>query len=294
MKNSLKKSVDRPLTISESRFVQEYLVDLDVDLAAPRAGIAPMVARGLLQAKRIQDAIARERRGRLGRTQIYGDEVLRRWWQLATADVRELTQVRFVNCRYCWGIDHRFQYRDHELQEALARHRASEAGLPPENRTAFDDLGGGGFNGQADPCRGLDWASRAIAHGGDPDAVAAMVNAERAGHVESSCPACDGEGVETVWVADSRTLSPAAAVLFNGVKISKDGRVEIQVRDRDKAHDRVAQHLGLLVKKTVQVNLDPSQLTDEQLEQALEQFSRLVGRGPTVIEHEGAGAEDDD
>lgn len=281
----------RAMSRDEARFVDEFMVDLDVEGAAARAGVLVSRARGWLQSERVQTALARERAKRNSRTQIYGDEVVRRWWLLANADARELQQVRFVNCRYCWGLDHRFQFRDHELQEARARHLGEMMGRPVELRVEFDDLGGGGFQGQKDPCRGPGWAQTAIDAGADTESTLLLVNASH------DCPACDGLGERFIWTADSRTLSPAAAMLYNGVSISKEGKVTINLRDRDAALNQLAKHLGVLdrVQRSVNVNLDPTQLTDEQLEAALQQFGRLTG-GPvprpgdsaedvTVIEH---------
>jgi phage terminase small subunit len=264
-----------PLAPAENRFVEEYLVDLDVDSAAERAGLEVDRARRALGEVRVQNALRRARTSRASRTQIYGDEVVRRWWLLANADARELQQVRFVNCRYCWGLDHRFQFRDHELQEARARHLGEMMTRPPELRVEFDDLGGGGFQGQKDPCRGPGWAQTAIDAGADTESTLLLVNSTH------DCPACDGLGERFIWTADSRTLSPAAAMLYNGISISKEGKVTINLRDRDHALTQLAKHLGVLdrVQKSVNVNLDPTQLTDEQLEAALQQFGRLTGHG---------------
>lgn len=62
------------------------------------------------------------------------------------------------------------------------------------------------------------------------------------------CETCKGEGLRTPVVADTRYLSPAAARLYAGVKITKDG-IEVKQRDQDGALMNLAKHLGLLVDR---------------------------------------------
>lgn len=264
------------LTVGDRRFVEEYLVDLNPKEASSRAGLSPQTGSVLLGKPRIQLALTRERAKRQTRTEIYADEVLRRWWLLARADAREFTQVRRVNCRRCWGRNHQHQFRDHELIEAEMAHEAKQKKLSPESRIEFNDLGGGGFDGYAEPCRGAKATERLLEMG-----IAVEPTADH------DCPACDGLGQVTVWVNDSRHYTPAGAILYDGVKVSKDGSIEVKLRDRQHAEDMVAQHLGMLVQRTAIVNIDPTQLSDEQLDTVLRQFAIMDGRAEApVIEHE--------
>lgn len=241
------------LTISDRRFVEEYLVDLSAKEASVRAGLPPGAGSQLLSQSRIQLALERERAKRQTRTEIYADEVLRRWWLLATADVRELVQLRRVCCRHCYGIDHQYQYTKDELRRAVQSHQVDllRRGVPQDRWSEFDDLGGDGFDGTRPPAE--------------------------------DCTECFGEGVPSVWLEDSRNYSPAAAVLFDGVKVSKDGSLELKLRDRSAALDNVAKHLGMLVQRQAIMTIDPTQLTDDQLDAALRQFARLEGK---TIEHD--------
>ena len=75
------------------------------------------------------------------------------------------------------------------------------------------------------------------------------------------------------------TLGPAAAKLYNGVKVGKDGAVELLLRDRNWAMDRVMDHLGMKVQRHQHQIVPPAQMTDEQLDAALAAFG-------VVIEHE--------
>lgn len=273
------------LPAAHMRFAQEYVLDLDPEASALRAGLQdPEMGRDLLAKKAVQVAIQTMVQQRGHRTEIYADEVLRRWWLLATADAREFTQVRRVNCRRCWGRNHQYQFRDPELIEAEMRHNVAQLRLDPDKRTKFNDLGGPGFNGYAEPCRG-------------PAAVERLLNmgVEVEGTSDHDCPGCDGMGEVTVWINDSRHYSPAGALLFDGVRVSKDGSIEVKHRDRDHAAEMVAKHLGMFVTRSVNLDLDPTKLTDEQLDQVLERFGHLqeqeTGR---LLEHSPGGEAETD
>jgi hypothetical protein len=83
--------------------------------------------------------------------------------------------------------------------------------------------------------------------------------------------------VPQVWVADTRHLSPAAALLYDGVEVSRDGSMRIKTRDRGWADQMVAAHLGIAVRGGSgrdQVPLDPTRMSDEQLELAVNAFRR--------------------
>ena len=63
-----------------------------------------------------------------------------------------------------------------------------------------------------------------------------------------SCPECEGEGVEEVFVADIETLTGPERKLFAGIRMTKYGP-EVVLRDQDKARDNIAKYLGLLVER---------------------------------------------
>src|SRR5216684_4156929 len=248
-------------SLGERRFVEEYLLDNNPREAARRSGLQAGEGHHLLSTRRVQQAIAVERSRRATRTNIYADEVLRRWWLLATADVRELVQIRRVCCRHCYGIDNRYQFTKDELRRAVQRHQQIQLDrhIPENSWVEFDDHGGDGYNGTAPPA--------------------------------ADCTECFGEGIPSVWLEDSRNYSPAAAILFDGVKVSKDGALELKLRDRSGALDKVAQHLGMLVQRQAIMTIDPTQLSDDQLDAVISQFARLEGR---TIEHNESVEEADE
>ena len=140
-------------------------------------------------------------------------------WDIATADVRELVEYRRTCCRHCHGEGFGYQFTTQELakREADARLEWSKRESKKlDDVFVFDRLGGDGYDKRRDP------------------------------HPE--CAVCFGEGVEDLFIHDTRNLSPAAAALYAGVKRTKDG-IEVKIEDRQAALVTMFKHLGLIVDK---------------------------------------------
>ena len=197
------------MTPKQNRFVQEYCVDFNATQAYLRAGYsesgAGQSAHELLKNPEIMEAVAERMADISAAAAITTDGILRRWWEIANADPNELTQVRRVNCRHCHGFDHAYQWTEPEYTAAVAR--AVNAGVQVP-----DGLGGFGFNPE--------------------------------GEAHPECPQCAGEGVETVYVADTRKLKGSAKRLYAGVQKTKDG-VKILTRDQDAAMANLARCMGM-------------------------------------------------
>lgn len=111
---------------------------------------------------------------------------------IVRADPNQLAQFRRVNCRYCWGENHLYQWRDiAEFDKAAAQ--ASRDGKPEP------EYGGLGFVDNAIP--NLD------------------------------CPKCCGEGMGQLYMADTALLDGDARQLYAGAKLGKFG-VEILLEDK--------------------------------------------------------------
>ena len=131
--------------------------------------------------------------------------------QIASADVNELIGTRIGACRFCHGDNHLYQWKEREFLEACQR---AEQADPPE---PLPDIAGGfGYRRTAAP--------------------------------HPSCPECEGEGVMRVVPQDSRNLSPAAKMIYEGVKKTRDG-FEIKIADRHKARENAARILGAFVDR---------------------------------------------
>lgn len=237
-----------PLTDREERFVQEYLKDQRASAAARRAGVPIASARSFacraLQRPEIAMRIAVLQNEHRKRISLDTEDLLDRLARIVKADPRELIEFRRCNCRHCWGEGFRHQYTDAELRMARARHardvkRAQAEGrdLTEDVPLEFDPEGGGGFNANNDP---------------NPE-----------------CPECNGDGVGVPFLKDTRELSPEAAALFAGLKITKDG-VEVKTHDPMRAIELIGKHLGTFADN---VNVK-GQLTVTQLAR------RMRDRGP--------------
>jgi phage terminase small subunit len=250
-----------PLSQKQLEFAAEYVVDLDAEAAAIRVNLAPAEGPSLLKSPAVRAAVQALQVQSSLRTTISADEVLKRWWLLANADARELQQLRHVACRFCHGDNHRYQLTPDQRRRLTLAHSvgvAAVAYLPPELRRPLDDFDDEPYDGTRDP------------------------------HPE--CPECFGDGTLSIWMADTRTLSPAAAYLYNGVEVN-NGKMKMVIRDRDHALGQVAKHLGMFPQAPqMNLNLNPAAMTDDQLDAAIRQFSELAGHPvPRTLEHAPQG-----
>lgn len=213
------------LTARQRAFCEEYLVDLNAAKAAVRAGFTANYANKhtaeLMAKPHVAEEIARLMAVRSERVAVTADMVLERWWKIATADPNDLIQFRRTACRYCYGVDHAYQWQDAEELERAKKAAAIAAGKysPP------DEAGGLGFVRTADP--------------------------------HPACPKCNGEGFGGIHANDTRRLKGPAALLYAGAKETKDG-FEIKMIDQAKALENVARHLGMFVDKVEHTSPDGS------------------------------------
>lgn len=112
------------------------------------------------------------------------DEIVDQLVAITRADPNLVSQYRRVNCRFCWGEENKYQWRDESEYEA-ALSKAAENGKPPP------EDGGIGFIDNADP---------------NPD-----------------CPRCQGEGKGQMIINDTRDLEGDELTYYLGVKQTKNG-----------------------------------------------------------------------
>ena len=200
----------------EQLFVAEYLRHFNAAHAARKAGYSSASAGRtgyqLLQYPEIKEAIAEAVVARLDALKLDAEDVLKEWAAIVRADPNEIMQVRRACCRYCYGIDGRYQYTPAEREKEYAAWEASDKALTE----LFDEKGGTGFDARLEP--------------------------------NPQCFECFGEGTLTVHVADTRDMSPGARALFAGVKQTKDG-IEVKLHSKEKALEFVARHIGMLKEK---------------------------------------------
>lgn len=138
--------------------------------------------------------------------------------QIATADVNELVQIRRECCRYCWGVNHEYQWTEWEYEDAIAVYERDAAlwnskGRPDGCAPVMPYAGGGmGFNHTLSP--------------------------------SAECPRCHGEGVARSFLNDTRYLSPAAKRLYAGAKLDKNGNVEVLMHSQAEARAQLMRIMG--------------------------------------------------
>lgn len=231
------------LNDSQVKFVNEYLIDLNRAAAYKRAGYkgegntAYVNATRMLRNAKVSRAIADALAERERRTEITQDAVLKMWWDIATADVNELTEYRRLCCRHCWGFGFNHQWRDAiEYEDAVTEARAKKQKIPNDN-------GGYGYDNSLDP---------------NPD-----------------CPRCNGFGIGHAHFHDTRDLTGAARRLFAGVKEGKFG-VEVITRNQDDALKMVAQHLGMVKNKTEITGADGGPIQSTGIDLSHLSFEQLI------------------
>lgn len=69
-------------------------------------------ASRLLRNAKVYRAIRWLRDKRQRRLALTEDEIIHQLSAIASADPNEISQIRRVNCRYCWGRNHKYQWRD--------------------------------------------------------------------------------------------------------------------------------------------------------------------------------------
>lgn len=202
------------LDLRHQRFVDEYLIDLNGTQAAIRAGYsansAAEQAYDLLRKPQIKAAIEASQKRLQDKLEIKAESVVRQLALIATADPRELIEVRVGCCRCCHGSGHRSQRT--ELEMANDRQRWATTGKPANE---FDEQGGVGYSPHLLP------------------------------HPE--CPSCGGDGEPRTVLKDTPGFSQDARRafaqnVFHGASYLAKLRYSDQLQDQLSEMDK---HIGL-------------------------------------------------
>ncbi|WP_279084115.1 terminase small subunit [Kluyvera ascorbata] len=178
-------------------------------------------ASRLMRNDKVSRYIRHLRNERQVRYTVELDDVIAQLKAIIDADPNDIGQYRRVNCRYCWGFGHQYQWRDAvEFEEKLSDAIAKKGKEP-------NDRGGYGFDQSMDP---------------SPD-----------------CPRCNGEGRGEAFFADTRDIEGNARYLLHGVKLGKFG-IEILSADKDSARKELARLILLKTTNERQSQLDIERL----------------------------------
>lgn len=239
------------LSDKESLFVSYYLDSRDKYSAYRRAGFngSDRNARILYRKPAVARAINQGIKKLSHEVMLSAEGVLRHWQEIATADPNELSQLRRCCCRYCWGENFHYQWRDIDEYDKAAE-KASADGKPQP------DYGGLGFTPSDDP---------------NPD-----------------CPRCGGEGLEKVFLADTRDLYGAARRLFAGVKQTKFG-IELITRDQDAALKNLAAFHNLASSEQERelrlLEIERVRLSNEKIKAEIENLRNGSNGNEQIIIH---------
>jgi hypothetical protein len=223
---------EQPLNVNQVRFVEVYC-----SLSPRKPAVAYMrvycckpadAARNgwrLLKDPRIKRAIEeRDKAAREANSLAVGD-LIAHLTEIIKANPADLIEYRRGACRYCWGDGFQYQRTQGEYNRDLAAyleankaaHERSKGKVALDPLGLFFDVKGGiGYNRNEAP------------------------------HPE--CPECFGDGEGFEFVKDTRSLPPAAARLYGGLKITRDG-ISIVTRSQDKSLEMALQVAGLLGTK---------------------------------------------
>lgn len=179
------------LSEQQAKFAKEVLSGKSLVESYHLAGylgegnVAYVTASQLLRNPKVSRAIRYLRSRRKKRYTAELDEIVHQLVAITRADPNAISQYRRVNCRYCWGERHQYQWLD--LDEQLKAEKKAEVDSKPP-----PDLSGGiGFISNMDP---------------NPD-----------------CPRCNGEGEGQILMGDTRDLDVNEHAYFLGVKQTKNG-----------------------------------------------------------------------
>lgn len=152
-----------------------------------------------------------------------------------SVELTEIVQHRRLCCRHCYGVKHRYQWRDaDEFAEALDIYeraqdtsKRSKKAIELRQRGAPTDAGGYGYRFNLPP--------------------------------HKDCPKCWGEGTPDVYIADTRFLTPLQRKAIGSIKQGKEG-VEVKLRDQDGSLKGAGQMMGGFKQTFVFENPDGSPL----------------------------------
>lgn len=200
---------------------------------AGEGAVAWAAASRLLRNVKVSRYVHHLRNERQRRYAAELDDVIGQLTAIINADPNEISQYRRVNCRYCWGNNHKYQWRDIAEQLSAERKAESDGAAPP------DTSGGIGFVDNTDP---------------NPE-----------------CPRCNGEGVGEPFFADTRDLEGDARYLLQGVKLGKFG-IEILTADKDSARKELARLILLrsTSERQAQLDIERLELQNEKLKREID------------------------
>lgn len=169
-------------------------------------------AHGLLTSPYIQTRIQEERQRLLDILDVTVEDVVRRFRDIAFADIADIVGLHIGACRFCYGAGHAYQWRTpEEYRQSLTE--PSDDGDDGCNTDADAHLQGGyGYNVNMPP---------------HPD-----------------FPMCDGDGIPRIVIKDTRLLTDSERAVFAGTVETQYG-VNYRFHDQLTALRELAKRIGV-------------------------------------------------
>lgn len=253
------------LSLKQIEFVEVYLTCYNGTrsymevYAQGNYNLAGVEASRMLRKAEVRTYLGERMKAAFERTDEAQERLISAYTSLAYGDVNELVEYRRESCRYCHGIDNKYQSTRAELERARKKHELMEIEAKAAKTPIgdFDELGGDGFNPKRVP---------------NPE-----------------CAECFGDGVGTVHFHDTRNLSPAALALYDGAEITKDG-IKVKTSNRDGAREKLAKIMRLFEEPKQTITLD---LSAETLDQVFgERMRKARERAEQVRQERGIAAQE--
>lgn len=197
-------------------FIRQFLVHQNAARAYREAGYKDgpgtrQSAHRLLTSADIQARIGEAREGLLATLDVTVENVVRRFRDIAFADIASIVGLHIEACRFCYGIGHAYQWRTpQEYHVSRTKTRAGfgsgnskEAEVPPE--------GGYGYDASLPP--------------------------------NQDCPECGGDGIPRIVFKDTRLFTDSERAVFAGVVETRYG-VNYRFHDRMAALLELAKRIG--------------------------------------------------
>lgn len=224
-----KKPTRKPAQDKREIFIRQYRIHRNASLAYVEAGHDPGPGRHVGGWRMLRDAYVQARLAELDEADlaaldVKATDVTRRLKNIAFADIANITTLHAGACRYCWGIQHHYQWRTpREFSEAVEQHMLKGEAYQA-NHPAPDNEGGYGYRATMDP---------------NPD-----------------CPECDGLGIPQVRFKNTRDMTASERAVFAGVEQTQHG-IKYRLNSQPEALLTIAKSLKMF-KDEVEVGIsDP-------------------------------------
>lgn len=229
------------LTDQQKKLVTSFLESGDKTKAKKDAGLQ-YSGKDPFRAVNVRRAINHAMRPAFDKAGITFEKHIEYVANIAYGDPSEIAEIVVVNCRYCHGIAHRYQYKDGEYDKLVK----TEMKAWMEKK----DIHGRFTREQLEK----DW-------GFIPPSDEGGLGFDEWREPDPMCPECGGEGERRIQIHPSAVNHP----LFAGVSYDKNGNLIVKFRNQDAALEHLSKLMGFLVDKTEVTIVDhASKLTAAQ------------------------------